>query len=268
MKIITIITFWTISFNSILLGQTDFENANKEYKKGNFGEAIRLFSESIKNNNEVAKSFMLRGSAKGMNHDFSNAIIDLNSSYQIDSLNYNIYYYYGRTYMINGFNYSAIKYYDKALKINKYVSDIYDDRALAKIAIADYTGAIADEDSAIKLNSKVSYYYLGRGWAKYKLNKLTEAIKDFDSSIVIQSDPQAYSDRGLAYFDSKEYLKAIADFSEALRIAPLSKQCYYHRALSYKALNKIDEACLDFNKCIELNYSVSKIEYEEICGKK
>lgn len=63
------------------------------------------------------------------------------------------------------------------------------------------------------------------------------------------------------------YLKSINDYSSALKISPKDSETYYRRGISYKALNKIDEACLDFQQSADLGYIPAIKEKNNSCSK-
>jgi tetratricopeptide (TPR) repeat protein len=57
----------------------------------------------------------------------------------------------------------------------------------------------------------------------------------------------AYHYRGRAYqWYKKDYLKAIADYDEALRLDPKIEMVHQHRGQCYEALKQFDKAKEDF----------------------
>ncbi len=83
--------------------------------------------------------------------------------------------------------------------------------------------------------------------AKYFTRLLGEAPLENDLRA------EALDWRGVAYGRAKEYEKALADFSEATRLAPESEEYRLHRGNANVSLWRADEAMSDFNYVIEQN---------------
>ena len=234
--------------------QSYYELGLKAYQEEKDDLAIELFTKSIENNQELAKSYMMRASVKTILEKYVEAFSDINQSINLDSMYYKSYYYYGRIYFLQGFYSSALKYFDKAISMYKNNSDIYDERAICKIMLENFKGAIEDESYAIQLNSKNENYYLTRGVAKMRLNLFEDAIKDYDNSLNILPTQKAYANKGLSLSKLGKHSEAIKLYSASLSIYPEDKEVLYYRGLSYRAINKIDLACIDMKKSSNLGY--------------
>jgi len=64
----------------------------------------------------------------------------------------------------------------------------------------------------------------------------------------------AYHERGVAYGQRREYDKAIADCTEAIRLDPASAVTYYVRGLAYEKKGDKAKAEADFAKAKKLGY--------------
>ncbi len=259
---VTLVMILSINF---YYSQNYYEEGYREYFKGDRPKSIELFTKSIESNENLANSYMMRGAAKGSLNEMHNALSDLNESFKIDSSNFKLYFYYGRIYFLNEFYSIAIKYYNTAINKNLKDADSYDDRAMCKMKIGDFSGAVKDEDVAIKLDSNNSIYYLNRGSAKSLLKNYEDAIKDFNYSLNIESDPIAYYNRGVAFFYTGKYSNATDDLTKAIIKMPNTGELFYYRGLSYILLGKLTEACLDFSKSVKLNYIPSVLEQKKYC---
>lgn len=62
-----------------------------------------------------------------------------------------------------------------------------------------------------------------------------------------------HSSRGIAYFRSGETDRAIADYTEALRLEPTATETYYRRGRALLDKNAYAEAILDFGQAIARN---------------
>lgn len=63
----------------------------------------------------------------------------------------------------------------------------------------------------------------------------------------------AYYDRGNAYKTLKDYDRALADYSDALKLDPRYAHAYLNRGYVYVAKNDADHALADFNRSIQLD---------------
>jgi len=73
-------------------------------------------------------------------------------------------------------------------------------------------------------------------------------IKIFPESAYV-----AYSNRGIVYFDLKNYTQAINDFNKAIELNPQYVKAYYNRGVAYNSLGMYEQALNDLNIAIELN---------------
>ncbi|KST69208.1 tetratricopeptide repeat protein, partial [Mastigocoleus testarum] len=93
------------------------------------------------------------------------------------------------------------------------------------------------------------------------LEKYTRTLEDPSRSInhyskEIQNNPknaENYNNRGNAYYNKKEYDKAIADYSQAIKLNPKGAVYYHNRGNAYNNKKEYDKAIADFNKGIELD---------------
>ena len=84
--------------------------------------------------------------------------------------------------------------------------------------------------------------------------ELSEAIEALTTSLTLGIHPKALCYRGLAYFMGKEYDKALADYTSAIRLDdPSIPEIYYFRGTLNGLLENHGEAIQDLTKAIELN---------------
>ncbi len=80
---------------------------------------------------------------------------------------------------------------------------------------------------------------------------LTRAL---DSGQIVNGDlAAAYFDRGLAWANSGEYNKAIADYNDAIRFNPHLVDAYHSRGVAWVKKGEYDKAIPDFNLAIRYN---------------
>jgi len=66
-------------------------------------------------------------------------------------------------------------------------------------------------------------------------------------------DDAVYSSRASAYYQKGDFDRAIADFTEAIRINPNDAKAYYGRGKAYRAKGDVDHALADLREEIRIN---------------
>jgi tetratricopeptide (TPR) repeat protein len=92
-----------------------------------------------------------------------------------------------------------------------------------------------------------------RGLAYYNNKDYNKAISDYTEAIRLKRDYAFYyNDRGKAYNGKKDYDKAISDYTEAIRLDPNNTFYYDNRGDAYQSQGKPDKAKADFAKANQL----------------
>jgi len=175
----------------------------------------------------------------------------------------------------------AIADYTETIRLEKDGYDRsrrYESRAKAYIAKKDWDNAIADYTELIRRASDVGEYYSGRAQAYLAKGDYDKAIADYTSAVAkytadVRRNPNAeYYKRdlrnaeeglknaqetllspGRAALDKKNWDKAIAGFTEAVRLAPNFAGAYSSRAEAYIGKRKYKEARADVDKALQLD---------------
>ncbi len=66
-------------------------------------------------------------------------------------------------------------------------------------------------------------------------------------------DAKDYINRGNAWRDKGEHDKAIAAFTEAIRLAPNDANAYFNRGLAWRSKGEYDKAIADYNQALAIN---------------
>jgi len=89
-----------------------------------------------------------------------------------------------------------------------------------------------------------------------------KAIADFTEAIRLDStNVAAYLDRGLAYEEQGQYQEAISDFDLALRHAPNHALAHLYRGNCWLALDDFDQAIHDYTQAIQLQPDLALAYY-------
>jgi len=105
---------------------------------------------------------------------------------------------------------------------------------------------------AISQKQNTAKAYNNRGLAYYDLKQYQKAIKDYDQAI--KQDPgyvAAFNNRGNSYYELAEYQRALTDFNQSLQLEPNYAKAHFNRGLVYYQLNQSDLACGDFKKACD-----------------
>lgn len=178
----------------------------------------------------------------------------------------------------------AIEHFNQAIKLGKTDSDqTLGRRAELKRAISyykqkNYVAAIKDAGSVIEQCKKAESVSSTKTIAKNdravalllradcyrKTKKLAQAMAD--ANLVIAENPDlnvAYETRGAIYQAmGKQYPKAIAEFTHALKANPDSEPSRIGRAQSYEALKQYDKAMADYTAAINRSPNAAKEAYQ------
>ena len=89
-------------------------------------------------------------------------------------------------------------------------------RALVKLYLKNYRGAIDDCDKAIKYNVNYAYAYFHKGLSQAQLDKYKESILSYDKAIKIDSTfARAFYNRGSSKFALDNLAGACVDWQKA-----------------------------------------------------
>ncbi len=121
----------------------------------------------------------------------------------------------------------------------------------------DFDKALADYGQAIRMKPSETAWYDNRAWMYLDYGDYESALRDLDHLLRIASPPEAwmYADRGLAYGKLKEYDKATADFTKALRMDPENAYIFNTRGLMWIDRKEYDNAIRDFSAALRINPS-------------
>eukprot|EP01034_Spumella_vulgaris_P008518 gene8518-10841_t len=221
-------------------------------------------------------------SDKRSKSDFRTAVRMYNDAVMAQPLNPHLYIQRGVVHQTIGEADRAIIDYSDAIRLAPR-----DTLPLINRGVVLYTrkdnneGAIADFNSALKINNKEISAWTNRGIVYRKKGDVNQAIADFTTAIKILPEkiqpvsltivpdsvtsqlaksPQqeanrialqaafVHFQRGLAWYDKNDYDKAIADFSESIRLNPRDGAPWVGRGAAYMYKNDLKQAIADFTE--------------------
>ncbi len=108
------------------------------------------------------------------------------------------------------------------------------------------------QDNLDRTNLSIVYNNRGRAWAAK--GEYDKAIADYNQAIELApKDTNAYDDRGIAWAAKGEYDKAIADYNQAIELNPEFASPYNNRGNAWGDKGEYDKAIADYSRAIELN---------------
>jgi tetratricopeptide (TPR) repeat protein len=146
----------------------------------------------------------------------------------------------------------AILNFDRAVELQPDLADAYLMRARSNVAIYRPDAAVPDFTKVAVLRSKDPAPLVGRAFAYIDLKQWDRAMADASKAIAL--DPKmanAYNARATAYRAKGDLQNAIEDFTQAVKLDP-SLDNYFQRASTYQLLKLHKEAIADFNEAVAL----------------
>ena len=205
-----------------------------------------LWTDVIKNHNNVALAFSNRGNYYQQAGKYDLALADYTSALNLKENNYEALISRAGIYRMAGDFNLVIKDCDKAISINRNKAGAYINRGIAKSLLKNNDEAMKDFDMAIQLEPENSSAYTNRGFLFGKMEKVDEAINDYSKGIALNPEYAfAYFNRGLAYFKKENYEAAILDFNSTISLNNSKVETYFYRSQVYEAKKDYANALQD-----------------------
>ena len=138
-------------------------------------------------------------------------------------------------------------------------------RAVAHSVVQNYAEAVNDLTAYIQTDSTSALAYWQRAVCQARINeydasrgtdvrlKTMSALSDLDAAIRLDSaNAYLYFDRGNLHAANRDYAKAAADYSEAIKRDAKLAEAYYNRGIANINLGKTDLGINDLSKAGEL----------------
>ena len=157
----------------------------------------------------------------------------------------------------------------KAIKYSSSPSDsLFFKRAKCYYQLNDYTSAILDLDN-ILLNeeSTIDSAYLYKANCNYHLNNFEGCIPDYTTYIASHpTSGESFSKRGFAYFQQRNYKKALSDYNVTINWERENGEHYFYRGLIKFALKDSTNGCVDITDSFLLGYSNALTAKNSFCN--
>ncbi len=224
---------------------------------------------------QKAKAYRIRGLAYLEKDGVDAAIADFDEGIRLDPKSAALYGHRGNAYQLKKDYGRAIADYNRAIAL--FPEDgpaffsgracctslgmlaalygnpaIYSDRAWAYLAQGDTERADADRRKADELSNKLfAEMRIVQCASEEKIAICTEALAM--PQLIDRQRAYAYQHRGAAYTKKGDVNQAMADFAEAIRLAPESGYTYFLRAYAHRVNRDLDRAIADLDEAIRLD---------------
>jgi tetratricopeptide (TPR) repeat protein len=198
--------------------------------RGDLEGAIAAYTESIRLDPRSTAGYLGRGLVRSRNGQFAKAIADATEAIRLDPRHAPAYRNRGRDHAAAGAWLKAIADFTEAIRLEPDDARAYCDRATILNRLGRHAQAIADAALAIRLDPGLSLGHNARGYGH--LGRGRQRVFTFWR-------------RGNAAARRADFEQAVADFTEAIRIAPASWDCFVGRAAAYRALGDVASAARD-----------------------
>ena len=229
-------------------------------------KALQNFDKAIAIAPSDYSGYIYRGDFNLRNGYTSLALADNNKAIALAPDNYLGYYNRSHVYFEQqNFN-AAINDIEKAIELNENNASLYLSRGAVYAALNQRQKAIADYTTSIALNKDVITPYYNRALSHYSLENLDASCTDLRSietkffkdqninpSIIKevrgklsnycdQSKPSYYYQRGVGYYNLKQFDKAISIYTEGLTHFPNNSMMLSFKANTYYMLKEFTKA--------------------------
>lgn len=210
-----------------------------------------------------------RGNELYKDNRFDEALVDFVYNMQLDPKDYKPIQMVGAVYVKQQKYREAIGYFNRVLSMNDTIFDAYNNRATAYAMLNIHDSALTDFNKALALRP-TNPDAVGNRELLLKNMKATEesSVEGITEKIKnAPQDPKLYFQRGLQYYQRKEYDKALPDLDNAIKLDPVYADALYYRAIIYDMQNRGQEAIAEYTKLIKINpkydgaYNNRGIEY-------
>lgn len=133
------------------------------------------------------------------------------------------------------------------------VAFAFSNRAKARLSLGNIEGALRDYDLATDLDASLPGPFLGRGIIFARNGELRRAVAQFDEAVRLAPErAEAYANRASANLLLQNFREAIGDLDEAIRLEPSEALFYRNRGSAYMLLRELPTALVDLDRAVEM----------------
>ncbi|MFC3563249.1 tetratricopeptide repeat protein [Pedobacter jamesrossensis] len=245
----------------------------KEAIGDTFG-ALSDYNKAISIAPKNADNYIQRGIYNLSNKYNSLALVDLNEAISLRPNSYDAYFYRSRIKFENNDLQDALKDIDKAILLDAKQNRFYNFRGTIYKELKQSKNALENYSKAIKLSSEDFYSYLSRAQVYYDLENMDSACDDYASAKVLiekqknnnpeflknienamvdicdQSKSSYFFQRGVAFYNLKQYENALAIYDVGLKKFPKNPMILSFKGNAYLAMKDYPNALANYENAL------------------
>jgi tetratricopeptide (TPR) repeat protein len=237
---------------------------------GNYQGAIPEFQQAIQQKQDFAPAYSNRCLAYLNIQDYQNAIADCTQAINFSPKNAEAYLNRGIAEYRLGYYEAAIADDEQAIALRPSDFRAYYNRGITNASLEKYQQAITDYNLALTQIPQIdgpllADIYNDRGLARLELADLQNAMLDFNRAIRLNAvDYRAYFNRGCACARREDYAGAVDNFTKVIRLNPSDGSTYISRGIAFHRLGYEQAAIADLLKAADyFGYQGEKVAYEK-----
>lgn len=224
--------------------------------KRDYARAIADYTVAIQHRPNDAALFRYRGLCFTAQREYDSALADYTTSLKLRPGQAAVLYRRGQAYSHLAKLKEALADFDESLKIDPENPDCWNERGTVfHNHLREYNRAIADYSVAIKLKPDNAMYWTNRAGSSLRVDDIDAALGDYGQAIRLNpNDPYSFNAMGNLYHNHKrEYVKAVDNYTKAIKLAPQSAVYHTNRANSLTELREYAKAMQDYNEALRIN---------------
>ncbi|KAK2188117.1 hypothetical protein NP493_141g04003 [Ridgeia piscesae] len=220
----------------------------------NYLDAHDAFNSAIRVEPKHAEAYYQRGLAK-LRLKQSKGIQDFNKALSLDPALFQAYLSRATYYGLKRRYTKAILNCNEAIKLQPKSIRSFLYRGALKFHIRSYTLAIRDLSTAINLDNTCAVAYFNRAVCYHSNGHWQKALQDY-GIVLLLGDMlmlKVLINRGLLYFERRDYRNALYDLLLASQISPTEKSIHHTVGLCYHKLRRLEKAVESFSTSLKLD---------------
>lgn len=148
----------------------------------------------------------------------------------------------------------SLTFFDQALQLAPGKTEAIYGKGVAYLFLDEPEIALGFFHQVTALDPGDDEYLFMRAYAAQQNGLWSDAVSDYTTyikqSVEADQKANAYSNRGVCYFNMKQYSDGMADMNAALKINDGNAVFYYNKAQGYQFMHQYEEAVMDYTRAI------------------